>query len=69
MNAIKNLLYDIRINHKLKRLNRELYLQDIKEYERAIYAAMEAMKQDVKACKAYDKAIKHANNKLQSFRL
>ena len=69
MNAIKNLVYDIRISHKLKRLNHELYMQDIRDYKRAIYAAMEAIKQDVKACKAYDKAIAHANRKMQSIRL
>lgn len=68
MNAIKNLLYDIRIGRKWEKLNKELYLQDIRDFESAVNMSIKAMKQDVKACKAYDKAIARASRKLSSVR-
>lgn len=69
MNAIKNLLYDIRIGRKWEKLNKELYLQDIQDFKNAVNMSIKAMKQDVKACKAYNKAITRANRKMQSVRL
>lgn len=50
----------LRMNRKLDRLNTELALQDALEFEQAVKASHEYMKQQQRELKAMDKVLKRA---------
>lgn len=60
MKTLKDLYYEFKIGRKWDRLNLELAMEDVKEFERALYMARKATKIDRKAIKAMHKAIVQA---------
>ena len=60
MKTLKSLLWEIRIGRKWDRLNLELAMEDVKEFERAVYMARKAAKIDRKAVKAMHRTIVQA---------
>lgn len=59
-NPLKWFIDGIRMNRKLDRLNTELALQDALEFEQAVNASHEYMKQQQRELKQMDKVLKRA---------
>ena len=60
MKTLKDLYYGFKIGRKWDRLNLELAMEDVKEFERALYMARKTAKIDCKAVKAMHKALVQA---------
>ena len=60
MKTLKDLYYEFKTGRKWDRLNLELAMEDVKEFERAVYMARKAAKIDCKAVKAMHKALVQA---------
>lgn len=60
MKTLKDLFWELKIGRKWEKVNLELAMEDVREFERALYMARKAAKIDRKAVKAMHKAIVQA---------